>query len=179
MKTTGITLITFCFILSMGSSHSAESRFESQRAWPIITFTCDKENNQLKIKNEVIWGDAGKNYVFDASQGTYNLWQLVKSEDRGTRRLLSESDRLKLSCRLGNTEYRVVVRPKIFNTNFFSRCGDRISAIISIYANEAILLDDKALEGYCFGNSPVIRGIKVNGESNKVKIYEVPRSRFY
>ena len=33
---------------------------ESDRAWPIITFTCDKTKKEVKIKNEVKWGDAGK-----------------------------------------------------------------------------------------------------------------------
>ena len=121
MKFTGIKITGLYIILSMANCFSAESALASQRAWPIITFTCDKENNQVKIKNEVKWGDAGKNFRFDASQGTYNLWQLVKSEDRGSRRLLSESDQLTLSCRLGDVENRMVVRPKIFNTNFHAR----------------------------------------------------------
>lgn len=157
---------------------TSQAAADSQRAWPIITFTCDNDKNELKIKNEVKWGDAGKNFPFNAAQGTYNPWTLVRMEDRGPRRLVSESDKLKLSCKLAKNEYRIVVRPKIFNPNFKAKCGDRLSVLVTIYSGEAILIEDKALESFCYGNSQVIRGIKIK-DDNKVKIYKIARSRFY
>ncbi len=171
-----VILIGCGTLLTIGSLSSASP---SERAWPIITFTCDKENQQVKIRNEVKWGDAGKHFAFNAAEGTYNPWALVAMQDRGQRKLVSESERLKLSCKLKNTEYKIVVRPKIFNPNFYASCGDRLSVIVSIYANDAILIEDKPMEKFCHGNSRVIRGIKVLAANNKVKIYEVPRSRFF
>ncbi len=170
----------FCILafVSLASGVSVPANAE-ERAWPIITFTCDKENNVLKIKNEVKWGQSGEIFPFDAANGTYNPWSLVKMEDRGKRRLVSESERLSLSCRLFGTDYRVVVRPKIFNPNFFASCGDRLSVIVSVYAGESVLLEEKPMEKFCHGNTPIIRGIKVSAQNNKIKVYEVSRSRFF
>lgn len=150
-----------------------------ERAWPIITFTCDKDKNEVKIKNEVKWGDAGKSFPFNAAQGTYNPWELVNIIESGKRKLTSEKEQLKLKCTLGKAEYLFVVKPKIFNPNFDGQCGDRLSVMVTIYKGAAILIEDKAMEKFCHGNAPVLRGIKVLGANSKVKLYEVPRSRFY
>lgn len=152
---------------------------EEERAWPIITFTCDKAKNEVKIKNEVKWGKTGKNFPFLAEQGTYNPWDLVNIVDRGERRLVSEKQQLELKCKLAKGDYRFVVRPKIFNPNFYGKCGDRLSVMVTIYKNKSILIKNKDMEKFCRGNSPVIRGIKVLGANSKVKLYEIPRSRFY
>jgi len=152
---------------------------DADRAWPIITFTCDKTKNEVKIKNEVKWGEAGKNFSFSPEQGTYNPWSLVAFEDRGKRRLISEKKQLTLKCVLGKIEYTFIVKPKIFNTNFNGKCGDRLSVKVSIYKGASVLLEDKPMEAFCHGNAPVLRGIKVKDGQNKVKLYEIPRSRFY
>ncbi len=149
----------------------------SDRAWPIITFTCDKAKNEVKLKNEVKWGETGRDFAFDAGQGTYNPWSLVAFEDYGKRRLTSEKTQLNLVCKLGEIEYKFVIKPKIFNTNFYGKCGDRLSVNVSVYENTSKLLGDKAMVAFCHGNSPVLRGIKV--KDSKVKFYEVARSRFY
>ena len=151
----------------------------SARAWPIITFTCDKGKNEVKLKNEVKWGKAGENFQFSAEQGTYNPWSLVSLVDRGTRTLISEKAQLDLKCNLAGNDYRFVIKPKIFNTNFKGKCGDRLSVKVSVYKGKSILIEDKPMESYCHGNAPVIRGIKVKGGNVKVKLYEVARSRFY
>ncbi|RDH82785.1 MAG: hypothetical protein DIZ80_10945 [endosymbiont of Galathealinum brachiosum] len=152
---------------------------DSDRAWPIITFTCDKAKNEVKLKNEVKWGEAGKNFQFSAEQGTYNPWSLVSLEDRGERTLISEKTQLDLKCSLSGAEYKFVIKPKIFNTNFNAKCGDRLSVKVSVYKGSSILIQDKSMETFCHGNAPVLRGIKVKGGNNKVKFYEVARSRFY
>ena len=152
---------------------------EVDRAWPIITFTCDKAKNEVKLKNEVKWGAAGENYPFNAEQGTYNPWSLVSIEKRGKRSLISEKKQLTLKCVLDKIEYTFIVKPKIFNTNFNGKCGDRLSVKVSVYKGASTLIEDKAMEGFCHGNAPVLRGIKVKAETSKVKFYEIPRSRFY
>jgi len=152
---------------------------DTQRPWPIITFTCDKAKNEVKLKNEVKWGDAGKNFPFNAEQGTYSPWALVAFEDRANRRLLSEKAQLNLSCQLGGSNYRFNIRPKMFNTNFKAKCGDRLSVIISIFRNDVLLLENRAMERFCNGNAPVLRGVKIKGAKGSIKLYEVPRSRFY
>ncbi len=152
---------------------------QADRPWPIITFTCDPSKNEVKLKNEVKWGESGKNFAFNAEQGTYNPWELIAYEDRSKRKVLSQKTELNLSCKLGAVNYRFVIRPKIFNPNIEGKCGDRLSVVVTVYKGETIILMDKPMESFCFGNAPVLRGIKVKGGSNKVKLYKVPRSRFY
>ncbi|VAW61520.1 hypothetical protein MNBD_GAMMA08-617 [hydrothermal vent metagenome] len=166
-------------LLAFGSFFSFSAQAKTERVWPIITFTCDQTKNEVKLKNEVKWGDAGKNFPFNPMKGTYNPWDLVAFEDRGKRRLVSEKKRLKLSCKLGQTEYKFVVRPKIFNTNFNAKCGDRLSVLITIYKGNATLIEDKPMEAFCRGNSPVLKGVKIKGGQTKVKFYKVKRSQFY
>lgn len=176
MKSVFIQL--FKLVLLFGLSISSMVHAE-ERAWPIITFTCDKAKNEVKIKNEVKWGSAGKGFPFNAEQGTYNPWDLVNIVDRGKRRLISEKKKLELKCQLEEAEYTFVISPKIFNVNFNGKCGNRLSVKVSILKGSSVLIEDRAMEKFCHGNAPVLKGIKVKASNNKVKFYEVSRSRFY
>lgn len=177
MKNVIMQLRTIFVLLSLFLSSLVHA--DTDRAWPIITFTCDKAKNEVKIKNEVKWGVAGQKYPFNAEQGTYNPWDLVKIEDRGARKLISEKTQLQLKCRLNQADYTFLVRPKIFNTNFNGKCGDRLSVIVTIQKNSSTLIEEKDMESFCHGNTPVLKGIKVLGANSKVKLYKVKRSRFY
>ena len=167
-------LLSVC-ILSIVSAFACA---DSSRVWPVITFTCDKSKNEVKLKNEIKWGEKGERFPFSVEQGTYNPWELVEMEERGVRTLVSEKEKLNLSCELKNINYRFVVSPKIFNPNFKGRCGDRLSVKVSVYKDQYTLLENKDMEPYCHGNTEILRGIKLKGGSNKVKLYKVPRSRF-
>jgi hypothetical protein len=151
----------------------------AEQAYPIITYTCDKKDDVLKIKNEVKWGEAGKNFAFSVEKGTYNPWEWIKIDDRGGRQLSKQSKSVELSCELSGTVYRVVLEPKLFNPDFNGKCGDKLSVKVSIYMGKAILLEKKEMERFCRGNTKVIRGIKVYGKKRRVKVYEVPRHKFY
>jgi len=177
MKCIIMQLIKQVFLISL--VFPCVSYASADRAWPIITFTCDQVKNEVKIKNEVKWGEAGKNFPFNEEQGTYNPWELVNIVDRGERRLVSARSKLELKCKLGPTKYTFVVKPKIFNPNFKGKCGDRLSVKVSVHKNSSTLLEDKDMESFCHGNAPILRGIKVFGQGSRVKLYKVPRSRFY
>lgn len=151
----------------------------TDQAWPIITFTCDKAKNEVKLKNEVKWGDIGKNFQFDPQLGTYNPWSLVKIESKGRGERVSPNKQLELNCLLGESFYRFVIKPKIFNTNFNAKCGNHLSVKVSVYKNRLLLVNDKPMETYCLGNAPVLRGLKIQGGNYKIEYYEVARSRFY
>jgi len=166
-------------LLSLSLFFSASILADTERVWPILTFTCDKAKNVVKLKNEVKWGEAGKNFEFDAQQGTYNPWELVEFEEKGKKMLASEKSQFKLDCTLGKSKYRFLVKPKFFNTNFYGKCGNRLSVTVSAYKDETVLLEDKPLEAFCHGNVPVLRGLKIKGGASKVKLYSVPRSQFY
>lgn len=164
-------------LMTLFASYSAHSN--AQRPWPIITFTCDKNKNEVKLKNEVKWGIAGKNFPFNTKKGTYNPWDLITFENRNQQRYISEKSQLNLSCKLDGFSYRFLIRPKIFNANTSAKCGDRLSVMVSVFKNNELLLENKAMEAFCNGNAPVLRGIKIQGGQGKIKLYNVPRSRFY
>jgi len=158
---------------------SVTSYAADQRAWPIATFTCDKEKSEAKIKNEVKWGDAGRKFPFQKEQGTYNPWELVEIIQREGQKFLVEKSQLQLDCELQKANYRFTVRPKIFNEDPDGRCGDKLSIIVSVYKDNSPILENKEMESSCYGNSPVLKGVKVKDGSNQVKLYEISKSRFY
>ena len=151
----------------------------AERVYPIITYTCDRQEDVLKIKNEVKWGEAGKNFVFSIENGTYNPWDWVQIDDKNGRKLTHQSKKVELSCELSGIIYRVVLEPKLFNPDFNGPCGDKLSVKVSIFMGQAILLENKEMEQFCRGNTKVIRGIKVFGKKRRVKLYEVARHKFY
>ena len=151
----------------------------ADQAYPIITYTCDKEADVLKIKNEVKWGDAGKNFNFSEEGGTYNPWNWVEMQDKGERRLVRHKKTVELSCELSGNTYKVVMLPKLFNTNYFGKCGDKLSIKVGIYMDKKILLESTPLETFCHGNAKVIRGIKVFGKKQEVKLYKIFKHKFY
>ena len=151
----------------------------ADHAYPVITYTCDQKADVLKIKNEIKWGEAGKNFKFSEADGTYNPWDWVEMEDRGKRRLVRQKKSVELICELSGISYKVILEPKLFNPNYFAKCGNKISAKVSIYMGENMLLEKKALEEFCHGNAPIIRGIKVFGAKRKLKLYKIAKHKFY
>lgn len=150
-----------------------------QQAYPIITYTCDKKQNVLKIKNEVKWGDEGRDFAFSVDEGTYNPWSWVDIEDRGDRQLVRQSRSIELNCELLGEVYRVVLEPKLFNPDFNGQCGNKLSTKVSIYNKQAVLLDKKDLESFCKGNAKIIRGIKIQGNSSQVELFSIAKHKFY
>lgn len=144
-------------------------------AYPVITVQCDEQNDVLKIKNEVKWNEEGKQFPFSAVQGTYNPWDWVRID---ATRTVEPSGQLELACQLNNNLYKLVLRPRIFNQNYDGKCGNRLSADVTVFRGGAVVIENQPLEEYCFGNAPVIRGIKVMGKSGEVKYLKVPKHKF-
>jgi len=174
-----LLLINLSIFVLFGTLEPAMVFATTERAWPIITFTCDKTKNEVKLKNEVIWGEAGENFDFNPRQGTYNPWSLVKIKKSEQNIQVLADKQLELKCALDDSDYTFVIKPKIFNHNFHAKCGNHLSVKVSVYKNQSPLVKDKPMETYCLGNAPVLRGIKVQDGKFKVKYYEVARSRFY
>lgn len=151
----------------------------ANQAYPVITYTCDKSADVLKIKNEVKWGDEGKNFKFSDAAGLYSPWDWVEMEDKGKRRLVRQKKSVELICELSQFTYKVVLKPKLFNPNYFGQCGKRISVKVSIYAGEKVLLRNQALESFCHGNAKVIKGIKVFGDNGRLKLYKIAKHKFH
>lgn len=173
MKRTGLHLGIFVLL--------APLYVWADTAYPIITFECDSTENILKIKNEVKWEDEGRNFKFSDAEGTYNPWDWVsitKVAD-GNARLVTQKAPLILNCKLGRDTYKVQLEAKIFNRNYDGNCGDKISAVATIFRGNILLVDHQEFESYCHGNAPVVRGIKVMAETGEVKVVTVPKFQFY
>jgi len=166
--------IMVIFIALLAPANASE-----QRVWPILSFACDQQNNVLKLKNEVKWGDSGKNFPFNKAQGTYNPWDLVSIEKRHGSQMVVEKTRWDLRCNLSGFEYSIIIKPKIFNSDYHGSCGDRLSVIISVYKGSVELLVNKPMVEFCRGNAPILHGIKIQGGSSRVQKYEVPPALFY
>lgn len=147
--------------------------------YPIITVECNKQDDVLKIKNEVKWGKAGKDFPFSAKDGTYNPWDWVDIVKMGNYRHVKQVKSVELSCELSMGRYKVILEPKIFNPNYNGSCGDHLSATVTIFYGTSYVVDKLPFESFCLGNAPVIRGVKVFGDTGTHKIYKVPKSRFY
>ena len=151
----------------------------AEQAYPIITFSCNQAEDVLKIKNEVKWGNAGKNFNFSAENGTYNPWDWVQIVDRKGRKLVRQKKSVELNCDLSGTLYRVLLEPKLFNPDLNGNCGNKLSARVSVYMGELAMIENKDLEKFCVGNARVIRGIKVFGKKRELKLYEIAKHKFY
>lgn len=152
----------------------------ADEAYPIITFTCDKASDVVKIKNEVKWNAEGKNFQYSAERGTYNPWDWVKLGKFGNKdSVVQPVSKVELSCQLSNGIYKVILEPRIFNHDYQGSCGKKLSAMVTVFRGGALLLDKKPLEEFCHGNAPIIRGVKVFGKSGKVKLYKIAKHRFY
>lgn len=169
------TLLIYLGLLSF----CASSVVAEEIAYPIITVTCDDQNDVLKIKNEVKWNDAGKMFPFSAADGTYNPWDWVKISAINSQQTVIEQKELELSCQLSNNLYKIVLKPKIFNPNYAGKCGNRLSATVTVFRGGSIIINDQPLEEFCLGNAPIIRGIKVFGKSGQVKYYKIAKYKFF
>lgn len=173
MKRHGFVLAIFCFLVSQSAG--------AEDIYPVVTYECNATENVLKIKNEVKWDEEGKNFKYSVADGTYNPWEWVSivSVAEGNARLVNPKEPLVLNCKLGKDNYKITLEPKIFNRNYDGNCGNRISVIATILRGNILLVDHKEFESFCHGNAPVVRGIKISGDTGEVKVVTVPKHQFY
>ncbi|MCW8855115.1 MAG: hypothetical protein OQK76_05680 [Gammaproteobacteria bacterium] len=166
---------SFFLMLMMSSSALADTMY------PVITYTCDSKADVIKIKNEVKWNEEGQavEYKDGDDLAVYNPWNWVSIENKPPRKLIRQSQIIEKSCQLSSGIYKVLIQPHIFNVNALAKCGDQISAKVTVLRGGTILQDKLAMQEFCHGNAPIIRGIKIFGDTGKIKIYSVPRHKFY
>jgi hypothetical protein len=143
---------------------------------PVVTFACSPDEDVIKIKNEVKWGEEAKAIKFSDEKGIYNPWDWVSHDANGN---YVDTKVIELDCQLSNNNYKVLLKPKLFATNSSDKCGNKVSVTVSVVSGDSILLDRKDFEAFCHGNAPIIRGIKVSGKTGEIKIYQVPKYKFY
>ena len=170
------SLMTYILFLQMISSSVLADTMH-----PVITYTCDVKADLIKIKNEVKWNEEGAavKYSDGDELALFNPWNWVKMENRPPRKLVSESQTIEKTCQLSSGIYKVLFRPHIFNVNALAKCGDQISVKVTVLRGGTILQEALPMQAFCHGNAPVLRGIKVFGDTGKIKLYPVPRHKFY
>ena len=167
------TLIRYvCVISALMSGYAVAA----EQLYPVVTYVCSPDEDAIKIKNEVKWGNEGKAIKYSDEEGIYNPWDWVGRDEAGN---YTEEKMIELSCQLNKNIYKILIKPKLFSTHPSDKCGDRVSATISVIRGGSILLDRKDFESFCHGNAPIIRGIKVEGKTGEVKLYPVPKYKFY
>lgn len=165
-----------CLLLLMISSSAL-----ADTMYPVITYICDAKADVIKIKNEVKWNEEGEavKYTDGDEMAIFNPWDWVSIDDRPPRKLVRESQTIEKTCQLSSGIYKVIFEPHIFNVNALAKCGDRLSAKVTILRGGSMLLERQPLEEFCHGNAPVLRGVKVFGDSGKVKLYKIARHKFF
>ncbi|MDH5766023.1 MAG: hypothetical protein OEZ38_08405, partial [Gammaproteobacteria bacterium] len=118
-------------------------------------------------------------YHDDENLGVYNPWDWVTIDTKSAEKQILESKVIEKNCQLSSGIYKVILQPHIFVVNPDAKCGDQLSVLVTILRGGNSLLDKQAMQEFCLGNAPVLRGVKVMGGTGDLKLYEVPRHKFY
>lgn len=163
-------------MLFMISSHVL-----ADKVYPVITYTCDVAADVIKIKNEVKWNEEGEavKYFEEENNAVFNPWNWVTTETTVTKKMTRATGMAEKNCQLSSGIYKIILQPHIFNPNTDGKCGDQISILVTVLRGGTELLSKQEFQDFCHGNSPVIRGIKVQGDTGDVKIFKVARHKFY
>lgn len=148
---------------------------------PVVTYTCDSKADVIKIKNEVKWNDEGEAVKYSDGDeiAVLNPWNWVSIENKPPGKRVTESQVVEKTCQLSSGIYKVILQPHIFNPNYQAKCGDQISVKVTLLRGGTILQNGLAMQEFCHGNAPILRGIKVFGDTGKIKLYKVARHKFY
>lgn len=172
LKTSSKTLFLTGLLLS--SFLYAPTSF-AKDYFPLITYECNPAKDFILVTHALLKDGKEKGFKYSKADGTYTPWDLVEIENNK----IIDTRSIKNICKLGSVEYSVILEPQVFNKNLDGQCGATISAAITIVANNVAIMERKAFDFYCTGNSPVITGVKVIGKTGEIKTRTEPRYKFY
>lgn len=143
--------------------------------FPLITYQCDQAKDTILVTNKLLKDGEEKNFKYSDADGTYSPWDLVEIKNN----VIVDSKSIRKECKLSSGEYSVILEPQIFNHDLGGFCGANISIAITILSKNMALLERKAFEFHCSGNTKIVTGVKVIGKTGEIKIREVPRHKYY
>jgi hypothetical protein len=156
------------------SSFYASNTF-AKDSFPLITYECNTAKDFLLVTNTLLKDGKEKNFKYSDADGTYSPWNWVEIKDNK----IVDSSSIKKECQLSSAKYTVVLEPQIFNHELDGMCGATISTAITIVSNNVEIMERKAFEFHCSGNTQIITGVKVVGKTGEIKTRTEPRYKYY
>ena len=171
---------TILLMAVFSTSSALATNAVNKDSYPLITYKCDTDKNILLITNTMLKGGQEKDFKYSDEDGTYSPWDMVTIKNN----TITDSKSVKKECKLKSAQYTVVLEPQVFNPKLANQqldgfCGATISAAVTIVSDDIELLERKALEFHCSGNTKIITGIKLIDKTGEIKIREVPRHKYY
>ncbi len=152
---------------------------DAETHYPLITYKCDTEADIVLVTNSLLKTNEGKSYSYSAENGTYSPWNMVEIDRNPEKTKIIRTIKVTNTCTLSSGKYTILLEPQIFSKDLSGRCGESISAALTVQYDGFDLLERTAFDDYCKGNAPVITRVTVFGKTRKVKIKKIPRYRFY
>ncbi len=149
-------------------------------SYPLITYECDTAKDIILVTNTLLKDGKEKGFKYSDADGTYSPWDMVIIK----KNTIIDSKSIKKICKLSSAEFTIILEPQVFNPKLANQkldgfCGSTISAAITILSDNEEILERKAFEFHCSGNTKIITGIKVIGKTGEIKTKKVPRYKYY
>lgn len=157
------------------ASFCCASNALAKDSFPLITYECNSAKDFLLITNTLLKDGKEKNFNYSDAEGTYSPWDLVEIKDNN----IVDVRSIKKECQLSSAKYTVIIEPQIFTRELDGICGANISTALTILANNIEVMERKAFEFHCSGNTQIITGIKVMGDTGEIKTRTEPRYKYY
>ncbi len=173
-----MSLLRMIFIatLFLISTHSAGAAGK----YPLITYKCDTAADIIQLDNTLLPVSEGKDYPYTdtATEGSYSPWHLVDIDRTTAYTHITAARKIIKTCTLSSGAYTVTIEPQIFSHDPGGRCGETISAAVTIEHDGIDLQERIPFEDYCLGNSPVISRLVLMGKSGRIKIKRIPKFKY-
>lgn len=156
------------------------TRFASaEDAYPLITYQCDTTTDAILMGNTLLTAEQHKHYPYSDADGSYSPWHMVDIDRSKKYVHISATRKIVKTCILSSGEYTVTIEPQIFSRDLTGRCGEAISAAVTI-AHDGIDVQERLpFEDYCLGNAPVITKLKFSAKTGRTKLKRVPKFEFH
>ena len=149
-------------------------------SYPLITYKCDTASDTLLITNSILKNGAEIDFNYSDEEGTYSPWDMVKIKNNN----IVDTISIIKECQLSSGKYTIVLEPQVFNPKLTDQkldgfCGATISAALTIVNDDIEVMERKAFEFHCSGNTKIITGVKLIGKTGEIKLRRVPRHKYY
>lgn len=168
-----LTLVLFSICLFWARVTIAETMY------PIITYQCSPGSDVAVITNRLLKDGTGKTFNYSDIDGTYSPWDLVEIDRTSQQAKIIKTSKITKTCKLSSGIYTLTIEPQLFGRDLSGRCGESISAAVTVTYDGIDILERTPLEDFCKGNAPVIIRITTFGKTSEVKIKRIPKYKFY
>jgi hypothetical protein len=155
------SLATLCLNLALAVC----SYVRADQVQPAVWVECNASSDAVLIH----YLEVSSNHVFAPKEGFFDPWALVTIKDDGDRTTIVRTMYAEYSCRLPSGVVRVRVEPYVFNSNVLGRCGAAISAAVTAFRGQRVLMPRYAFETDCLRPTQPVYEIRIEGKSGRVR----------